>query len=133
LCALGARVGERVLSSGGLLIQPLPGCSEQTITDLEARALAFSNISGLLERESPEQLVNSLFDGMDPVVLSSRPLAYQCDCSRERMERALISMGRDELQLLIEEQGGAELVCHFCRSAYAFDAGQLRVLMKEQD
>lgn len=133
LCALGVLVGERVTASGGLLIQPLPGCSEETLSALELRAPVYANISALLEREPPEELAHMLFDGLQPEVIERVPLAYRCDCTRGRMERALISMGRDELESMIHDQGGAELICHFCRSAYAFDAAQLRALMKEQD
>jgi len=131
LCALGVLVGERVLASGGLMIQPLPGCPEETIAELERRVPLYSDISGLIRERSPQELIPPLFDGLEPEIIAREPLEYRCDCSRERMERVLISMGRAELEDMIEQQGGAELTCHFCRSRHRFDASELRSLMEE--
>ena len=68
---------------------------------------------------------------MDPRILERTPLAYRCTCSRDRMERALISLGQKDLQSLIDEDQGAELVCHFCRSRYFFTTDELASLMRE--
>ena len=100
---------------------------------MELRSPLYATISSLPEREPPEKLAHMLFDGLIPKIVECSPVTYQCDCSRERMERALLSMGREELESMIEDQGGAELICHFCRSKYAFGADQLRALMKEQE
>lgn len=131
LCSLGVLVGERVLASGGLLIQPLPGCPEETIVELEKRVPLYSDISGLIREQSPEALIPPLFDGLQPKIIAREALEYRCDCSRERMERVLISMGRAELEDMIQEQGGAELTCHFCRNKHQFSASDLRKLMEE--
>lgn len=131
LCALGVLVGERVLASGGLLIQPLPGCPEETIAELERRVPLYSDISGLIREQPPEALVPPLFDGLEPKIIAREPLVYRCDCSRERIERVLISMGYAELEDMIQEQGGAELTCHFCRNKHRFNASDLRNLMEE--
>ncbi|GHU69057.1 33 kDa chaperonin [Clostridia bacterium] len=139
LCALGVKVGgagssdTTVLAAGGIMIQPLPGCPEEVLTALELRQELFADISGAIESESLESLAFGFFNGLNPQILQEEPLEYRCDCSRERMEKALIAMGREELQSLIDEpidgQDGAELVCHFCHSAYAFSKDQLRHLL----
>ena len=66
---------------------------------------------------------------MEPRILERTPLMYRCTCSRERMEKALISLGKKDLQSLIDEDKGAELVCHFCRSRYNFSTQELEKLM----
>ena len=95
--------GDVVLKAGGLLIQPLPGCSDDIIDQLELRSPMFANISREMTFAPKEELLEDWFRGMDPVLLERTPLRYHCGCSRMRMEKALISLGRKELQQLIEE------------------------------
>ena len=109
LVALGVLVnGETVLKAGGLLIQPLPGCSEETLSALELRSPMFADVSREMTMASMEELLEGWFRGLKPEVLEEMPLRYHCGCSRERMERALISLGRRELGALIEEGQGAD-------------------------
>ena len=130
LVALGVLVaGERVLQAGGLLLQPMPGCTEETLDQLELRSPMFATISNELNYAPIEQLAVDWFRGLNPVILEKRPLRYACGCSRERMERALVALGRRELNQLIAEDKGAELGCHFCHSHYAFTTDDLRALV----
>jgi molecular chaperone Hsp33 len=132
LVALGVLVsGETVLKAGGLLIQPLPGCPDEIIDQLELRSPMFADISREMTFAPIEQLCEDWFRGMNPKILERTPVSYTCSCGRERMERALISLGRKELTTLIEEDQGAELVCHFCHSKYFFTTEQLQELLKE--
>ena len=132
LVALGVLVsGEAVLKAGGLLIQPLPGCPEEIIDQLELRSPMFADISREMTFAPIEQLCNDWFRGLEPRILERTPLRYRCSCSRDRMERALISLGQKELQSLIEEDLGAELVCHFCRKKYNFPTSELKKLYEE--
>lgn len=131
LVALGVLVsGDVVLKAGGLLIQPLPGCEESTLQQLELRSPMFADISRELTFASKEQLAEDWFRGMEIELLERTPLRYHCACSRERMEKALISIGRRDLQSLIDEDQGAELGCHFCHSRYAFTTEELRALLE---
>ena len=131
LVALGVLVnGDAVLKAGGLLIQPLPGCPDEVIDQLELRSPMFADISREMTFAPIEQLCEDWFRGMEPRILERTPLRYRCTCSRERMEKALISLGRKDLKSLIDEDGGAELVCHFCRSKYNFTTAELTELMK---
>ena len=130
LVALGVLVsGDAVLKAGGLLIQPLPGCSEETLSALELRSPMFADISREMTMASMEELLDGWFRGLKPEVLEEGPLSYKCDCSRERMERALISLGRRELNTIIAEDTGAELGCHFCHNHYAFTTEELKELL----
>jgi len=130
LVALGVLVsGNAVLKAGGLLIQPLPGCPDEIIDQLELRSPMFADISREMTFAPIEQLCEDWFRGMEPRILERTPLRYQCTCSRERMEKALISLGRKDLQSLIDEDQGAELICHFCRNKYNFTTEQLKDLL----
>ncbi len=131
LVAVGALVNQGVcLSSGGILLQPLPGCPENVIEELELRSMLFSAISREVADMSLDDLYLRWFDGLDPKLLQRERVEYKCNCSRDRMERALISMGKKELQSLIDEDGHAELTCHFCRSTQYFSKEQLTDLLE---
>ncbi len=130
LVALGVLVsGNAVLKAGGLLIQPLPGCPDDVIDQLELRSPMFADISREMTFAPIEQLCSDWFRGMEPRILESTPLGYRCTCSRSRMEKALISLGKKDLRMLAEEDHGAELVCHFCRSKYFFSTEDLETLL----
>ncbi len=130
LCALGALVGEEVISCGGLLIQAMPGCSEELLSALEVRAELFGAISQLLCENTLEELARGCFDGLQPEVLEELPLRLACDCSRETIEGVLLSMGEKELLDIAKTQGGCEVSCHFCRERYAFSAEELLRLIE---
>ena len=132
LMALGVLVaGDQVLQAGGLLLQPLPGCTEETLDQLELRSPMFAAISNELNYAAIGELAEDWFRGLEPVILERRPLRYECGCSRGRMERALVAIGRRELSQLIAEDQGAELGCHFCHSSYAFTTNDLREILKQ--
>ena len=131
IVALGCLVNNGTcLSAGGALIQPLPGCPDDVLDLLEIRAMFFTTISREVAEEPLEDLATKWFDGMDLVILEKEPVCYQCDCSREKMEKALIAMGRRDLNELIEEDEGAELTCHFCRTSHQFTKEDLIALME---
>ena len=111
--------------------QPMPGCEEETIEQLELRSPMFADISREMTEAPKEQLLEDWFRGMKPVVLDRTPLRYHCGCSRARMEKALISLGRKELQTIIDEDTGAELGCHFCHQQYQFTTEELKQLLEK--
>ncbi len=132
LVALGVLTsGETVLKAGGLLIQPMPGCTEETLSQLELRSPMFADISRELAAAPKEELAEDWFRGLAPVLLERTPVSYRCTCSRERMERALLSMGRRDLQEIIDDDRGAELNCHFCGNSYRFTTEELRSLIRQ--
>ena len=131
LCALGTLVGEDVLSAGGVLIQAMPGCSEELLDALEIRAELFSAVSQMLREMTLEEIVEGCFRGLEPEILEECPLELRCDCSREMIERVLLSMGADELRDMIEKQHGCEVSCHFCRRQYAFTGDELTSLLEQ--
>ena len=131
LCALGVRIRENVEAAGGILIQAMPNCSDKLLDDLDIRTELFSAISQLLEEMTLEEIVENCFRGLEPEILEDSPLALCCDCSLNYVEKVLLSMGKEELKNMIEEQGSCEVCCHFCRKKYFFDRAHLERLLEE--
>ena len=102
----------------------------ELLDQLETRSMFFTAISREVADMALEDLAKGWFDGLDMQILSRETVKYQCDCSREKMEKALIAMGRKDLQQLMEEDGGAELTCHFCRAAHRFSKEDLQHLLE---
>ena len=133
LQSLGVLVnGDVVLSAEGVLLQPMPGCPDEIISELELRSPLMADISRELCYDSMTALMEKWFDGLKPVVLETQDWQYRCPCSRERMEKSLIALGRDELTRMIQdEQEGAELTCHFCKKTERFTQQDLERLLRQ--
>ena len=130
IVSLGSIVHQgTVISAGGILVQAMPGCSDKTLDMLDMRAMLFSGISRDLFEDSLDDLADRWFKDMDMVKLSREPLSYRCDCSRERCERMLISLGKKQLLQLINEDHQAELTCHFCDKKHTFTEEELKKLL----
>ena len=132
-CALGVLVDrdQSVKAAGGYLIQLMPGAGEDVITKVEGGIMAAGPVSALLDKnDDPEQLLRDVMSDFDLKILETCPVSYKCYCSRERVERALISLGRNELEQMLAEQGGCQLTCQFCDAVYDFSAEDLKGLLK---
>ena len=130
LVSLGVLVSdEKVESAGGLLIQMLPGASEAAIASIENSAGMFMDISGTMREYHLKDAVQQLLLHLEPDVLQERTPQYRCDCSRERIERMLVTLGRDELADMIEKQHGAQVDCHFCNRRYEFSEDDLKTIL----
>lgn len=134
-CALGVLVDtdQSVLRAGGYLIQLLPGAGDEVIDKVEAGVNALGAVTEALMEEGmdAEGLLRRALAGFEVEVLERHSVEYKCYCSRQRVSQALVSMGREELESLIEEQGKAELTCQFCDEVYHFDKGQLEELLEK--
>ena len=132
-CDLGVLVDrdQSVLVSGGYLIQLLPGAGDDIITMVEGGIYAAGPVTELLKEDSdPESLLRRVMSDFELDILETTPIEYRCYCSRDRMERALISMGREELSAMIREQGDAELTCRFCDNVQHFSKAELESLLE---
>ena len=130
LVSLGVLVSdERVESAGGLIVQLLPGASEAAIQSIENSAGMFMDISGTMKAYHLDGAVDQLLMHLQPRVLERREVRYACDCSRERVERALITLGAEELNDMLQTQHGAQVDCHFCNKRYRFSEDDLRALL----
>lgn len=131
-CALGVLVGtdQSVTSAGGYLIQLLPGAGEDIITKIEAGVQRVGSVSHALEGGlDGAGLLRAVLSDFDLEILETHPVEYHCYCSRDRVTRALISMGREELSSLIQEQGQAELTCQFCDQIYRYSKEELEEIL----
>lgn len=131
--SLGVLVGRegKILNAGGLFIQLMPNCDDQTVSWLEGCIEKMAPITKLLEGEkSLEDILKDLLSGKSLVFLDTRPVTYRCNCSRERMERNLLSLGLKELEELAGEQDETELVCHFCETKYHFKRAEIQDMVE---
>lgn len=118
-----------IKSAGGLFIQALPRFDESLIDKLESDINKFPPISSLfVTHEDPFEILNQYFSDFDLKLLGQKEVQYLCDCNRDRVERSLISLGKETLTELIEEDGKAELVCDFCNKKYNFSKEELMEL-----
>ena len=131
-CALGVLIDRdrSVRSAGGYLIQLMPGATEDTIVKVEGGIMAAGAVSALLEKDSdPEHLLRTVMSDFELHILDTEPVEYRCYCSRERVERALISLGADELESILRDQGGCQMTCQFCDAVYEFSDAELEQLI----
>ena len=132
-CALGVLVGldQSVTAAGGYLIQLLPGASEDMITKIEAGVHAMGSVShALADGLDGEGLLRTVLKDFDLEILEKHPVEYRCYCSRDRVTRALISMGKKDLEELIRDQGKAELTCQFCDQVYHYSKEELEEILQ---
>lgn len=134
-CGLGVLVDrdQSVLRAGGYLIQLLPGASEADITQVEQGVQALGQVTAALMEEGmdAEGLLRRALAGFELEIVDRHRVEYRCSCSRERVERALISMGAAELRDMIAEQGQAEVACQFCDKVYHFTEQELTALLEK--
>ena len=135
LVYLGVRVDPQtgeVRAASGLMLQPLPFCPERDIAALEAKASVIPGLTRMLEEGFElEDAIIELLGELHPEFTEKLSPEFACDCSREKIESALISMGRAELEDIIEKDGQAELTCRFCDKKYHFDKEELTALLEE--
>lgn len=133
-CALGVLIApdQTVQVAGGYLIQLMPGADEATISAIERGIARVGAVTAALDQGYDAlELLRQVLSDFDLEILETSPVEYRCYCSRERVSRALISMGREELEKLIQEQHGAELTCQFCDRVYRFTGEELQALLDE--
>lgn len=132
IVSLGVLVnGSNVLSAGGILVTPMPGCPQEIINQLEIRTMMMADISHDLLMNNIEDNLNNWFGGMNPKILATESLEYKCNCSRERMEKAIIALGEIEMRDMINtEEKGIEMTCHFCGRIHNFSKQDLVSLLE---
>lgn len=129
--ALGSKfdVDNTCLLCGGIIIQLMPGASEEDILYVESKLHMLNNFSVLLEKYKLEEIVKMLFE--DAEIVETRTVIFHCKCSKQKFAGGLISLGKDELQNIIETDKKAEAVCHYCNESYEFSLEELIELVKE--
>lgn len=121
-----------VRQAGGFILQLLPGASEEIISGLEDRLATISSITSLLdEGKTPEMILEYILGDFGLEILDRVPTAFRCNCSKERIEKALISVGKKELQDMIDDGKTIEVNCHFCNTNYPVTVEELKTLMDQ--
>ena len=121
-----------VSCAGGFLIQLMPDCPEETVTALEDRLRGIDSVTHFLrEGKSPEDILALILGDMDLKRTEKMPCRFSCNCSRERVERALITVGQKELQSMIDDRKPVEVDCHFCRKHYTFSPAELEDMLRQ--
>ena len=119
-----------VRSSGGFIVQLMPDVNDAVIDRLEENLKEISSVTALLdEGKTPEDILCKLLAGLDMTILDKVPTGFKCDCSPEKIERALIATGKNELQDMIDEGKEIEMVCSFCRKKYIVSVEELQRLL----
>lgn len=123
-----------VIAAGGLLLQLLPGASEDVLATLEQNLSQLPHLSSLIKKgETPEDIIKRATQGIEINILESMPVGFSCQCSRERLENLLMGIGKEEVSAMLEEQGQAEINCHFCAEQYHFTKEDLQGILKKID
>lgn len=132
VCALGVLLNrdQTVDVSGGYLLQLLPGAPDTLIDQLESAVAAAGNVSALLKSgASPEDIIRMVLVGMDVEILETVPISYKCYCSRERVEKTIISLGAAEMQSIIDDGEDIHVDCQFCDTIYTFTTSDIQNLL----
>ena len=121
-----------VRQAGGFILQLLPGASEEVISTLETRLKEITSITSLLDAgNTPEMILEHILGDFGLEILDKMPAQFACNCSRERIEKALISIGKKELQEMIDEGKTIEMNCHFCNKHYPVTVDELKGLLEK--
>ena len=121
-----------VRQAGGFIVQLMPFAEESTIAKLEENVQKITSVTNLLEEgHTPESLLEKVLEGFDMEINEKIPTEFYCNCSRERVEKALISIGRKELNEMIQEGKSIEMNCHFCNKNYEFTVEELKEILRK--
>lgn len=121
-----------VRQAGGFVLQLLPGASDEMIDKLEERLKEIDSITALLDAgKTPEQILDALLGDFDLEILDKIPTGFHCDCDKNRVEKAIISVGRKEIQEMIDDGKPLEVSCHFCNKIYTFSVEELEEMLEK--
>ncbi|NLY20828.1 MAG: Hsp33 family molecular chaperone HslO [Tissierellia bacterium] len=120
-----------IIAAGGFIIQLLPGVEEADIVRLEETLSKITSVTQMItDNLTPEDMLNELLPGYELDILEKTELEFKCNCSKEKIKDLILSLGREEIENMIEEDKGAEVVCQFCNTAYQFNEDELREILE---
>ncbi|MBS4980551.1 MAG: Hsp33 family molecular chaperone HslO [Lachnospiraceae bacterium] len=118
--------------AGGFIVQLMPFVEEEVVDRLEANIKKISSVTSMLDRGmTPEEILGEVLDGFDVEVKDTMPAQFYCNCTKERVEKAIISIGKKDIQEMIEDGKPIEVNCHFCGKSYEFSVEELKTLIKK--
>lgn len=126
------RQEKKILQAGGFIVQLMPFAEEETISRLEKNLQGIDSVTKMLSAgDTPEQMLEKVLTGLDPVVTQKDPVRFHCNCGREKYERALVLLGRDEVQKIVDDGEPVEIKCQFCGKKYSFSPEELRAVLSK--
>ena len=121
-----------VKQAGGFIVQVMPFVEEEVVTKLEENIAKLEPVTSMLDKGmTPEQILETVLEGMDVEFTDTMPTQFKCSCSKERVEKALISIGRKDIQEMINDGKEIEMHCHFCNTSYPFTVEELKEILKK--
>ena len=121
-----------VRQAGGFIVQLMPFAEDATIDRLERNLSGITSVTAMLDAgDTPEQMLGRILEGLDCQVTDTCPVAFSCNCSKERIEKVLISLGKKEIQDMIHEGREVEVNCHFCNTHYRFSVEELKGIYRK--
>ena len=121
-----------VKRAGGFIIQVMPFVDDAVLDKLEANIAKLEPVTTMLDKGmTPEQILETVLDGMDVEYTDTMPTKFACNCSKERVEKALISIGKKDIQEMIQDGKPIEMHCHFCNTSYQFAVEELKEILKK--
>lgn len=122
-----------VKQAGGFIVQLMPFVDDDVVDRLEANINKISSVTSMLDRGmTPEEILEEVLDGFEVEVKDTMPAQFYCNCTKERVEKAIISIGKKDIQEMIEDGKPIEVNCHFCGKSYEFSVEELKTLIKKQ-
>ena len=119
-----------IVNAGGVIVRPLPQCSEETLQEIERRTSDIVNFAVYMMEKGARGSLEQIFDGAGLEILAEERPLWKCDCSKKRLEEVILSLGKHEIQDMIAKDGGAEIICRFCEKKYWFTAEELEKLLE---
>lgn len=121
-----------VRCAGGFIVQVMPFIEEEVLAKLEENISKIQSVTSMLDNgHTPEEMLAQVLDGLDMEITDTLPAQFYCNCSKERIEKAIISIGKKDIQEMINDGETIEVKCHFCNQAYAFTVEELKELLKK--
>lgn len=121
-----------VRCAGGFIVQVMPFIEDEVLNRLEENVQKIQSVTSMLDHgHTPEEMLAQVLNGLDLEITDTMPAAFSCNCSKERIEKAIISIGRKEIQAMIDDGKDIEVKCHFCNRAYNYSVDELKELLKK--